>query len=169
MPWGSVRGHDRLVADLRRAAAQGRLPHAFLFVGPEGVGKHLFARTLARALLCERPPEAALAPCGECPSCHQVEAGTHPDVLAVARPEDKHELPIRAIRDLGHDLALKPMRGARRVAVVDDADDLSEEASNAFLKTLEEPPPGSTRRPCWSWPTAAWRPTITSGARRICP
>lgn len=143
MPWRSVRGHDRLVDDLRRGLAQGRFPHAFLFVGPEGVGKGRFARTLAQALLCERRPESALDPCGECPSCHQVEAGTHPDVLAVAKPEDRHELPIKVIRDLCLDLGLKPMRGTRRVAIVDDADDLSEEAANAFLKTLEEPPPGS--------------------------
>jgi DNA polymerase-3 subunit delta' len=143
VPWRSVRGHDRVVDDLRRALAQGRFPHALLFVGPEGIGKHLVARTLAQALLCERRPEEALDPCGACPSCLQVMAGTHPDVLAVARPEDKHELPIKSIRDLCHDLSLKPMRGQRRIAIIDDADDLSEEAANAFLKTLEEPPPGS--------------------------
>ena len=68
-------------------------------------------------------------------------AGTHPDLLRVARPEDKHELPIKVIRDLCLDLGLKPMHGGRRVAIVDDADDLNDEAANAFLKTLEEPPP----------------------------
>ena len=143
MPWGSVRGHDRVVAALRRSMAQGRFPHAFLFAGPEGIGKRTFASRLAQALLCERRPAADLDPCGACPACLQVAAGTHPDVLRVARPEDKHELPIGIIRDLNHDLGLKPMAGGRRVAIVDDADDLSEEAANAFLKTLEEPPPGS--------------------------
>jgi DNA polymerase-3 subunit delta' len=121
----------------------GRFPHAFLFVGPEGVGKGLFARTLAQALLCERHAEGDLEPCGSCPSCLQVVEGSHPDVLAVSKPEDRQELPIRAIRDLCLDLGFKPMRGTRRVAIVEDADDLSEEAANAFLKTLEEPPPGS--------------------------
>ncbi len=71
-------------------------------------------------------------------------AGTHPDVLRVAKPEDRQELPIRVIRDLCIDLGLKPMSGRRKVAIVDDADDLNDEAANAFLKTLEEPPPGST-------------------------
>ena len=143
MPWHAVRGHDRIVAALRRAVSQGRLPHAMLFVGPEGIGKRLFARTFAQALLCETRPEAALDPCGICPSCAQVMAGTHPDVLAVRKPDDKHELPIGTIRELCLDLGLKPMRGSRRIAIVDDADDLSEEAANAFLKTLEEPPSGS--------------------------
>jgi len=101
------------------------------------------AQTLARALLCEKSDESALDPCNVCPSCLQVMAGTHPDVHLVARPEDKHELPIKVIRDLCVELGLKPARGARKVAIIDDADDLNEEAANAFLKTLEEPPPGS--------------------------
>lgn len=143
MPWGNVRGHDRQVEDLRRGLEQGRLPHALLFVGPEGVGKTTFARTLAQALLCERRDESAFDPCGQCPSCLQVAAGAHPDVLTITRPEDKHELPIKVIRDLCLELGLKPMRGHRRIAIIQDADDLSEEAANAFLKTLEEPPEGS--------------------------
>ena len=111
MPWHSIRGHDRAVDALRRGLAQGRLPHAFLFVGPEGIGKRSFAETFAQALLCERVPEAELDPCGACPSCLQVAAGTHPDVHRVARPEDKHDLSIKQIRDLCLDLGLKPARG----------------------------------------------------------
>ena len=121
----------------------GRFPHAFLLVGPPGIGKGLFARTLAQALLCEKNPESVLEPCGHCPSCLQIVQETHPDVLQIRKPEDRQELPIRVIRDLCIDLGLKPMRGTRRVAIVEDADELSEEAANAFLKTLEEPPPGS--------------------------
>jgi len=132
-----------VVESLRRTMGRARLPHALLFVGPEGVGKRTFALKLAQALLCERVPEADLAPCGTCPGCVQVAAGTHPDLLQVARPEDRHELPIRVIRDLCLDLGLKPARGTRKVAIVDDADDMNDEAANAFLKTLEEPPSGS--------------------------
>jgi DNA polymerase III subunit delta' len=143
VPWHSVRGHDRVVESLRHNLAQGRFPHAFLFVGPEGVGKRTFALKLAQALLCERAEASALDPCETCPSCLQIEAGNHPDVLQVARPEEKHDLPISVIRELCLDLGLKPARGSRKVAIVDDADDLNDEAANAFLKTLEEPPPGS--------------------------
>jgi DNA polymerase-3 subunit delta' len=114
-----------------------------LFVGPEGIGKRTFAKKLAKGLLCEARPAADLDPCEACPGCLQVEAGTHPDFIEVARPEDKHELPIRVIRDLCDEFGLKPGRGARKVAILDDADDLNDEAANAFLKTLEEPPPGA--------------------------
>ncbi len=144
MPWHSLRGHDRVVSTLRRTLEQGRFPHALLFVGPEGIGKHSFAKRLAQALLCERVPESQLDPCGVCPGCLQVMAGSHPDLLQVGKPEDRQELPIRVIRDLCLDLGLKPMSGRRKVAIVDDADDLNDEAANAFLKTLEEPPEGST-------------------------
>ena len=88
-------------------------------------------------------PDAELDPCEECPGCLQVEAGTHPDLIEAGKPEDKHELPISVIRELCDQFALKPARGTHKVAIVDDADDLNEEASNAFLKTLEEPPPGA--------------------------
>src|SRR6185312_10200528 len=114
-----------------------------LFVGPEGVGKRTFARKLAQALLCETVPAERLDPCETCPGCVQVEAETHPDFVQFARPEDKHELPIAVIRDLCEHFVLKPARGKRKVAILDDADDLNEEAANAFLKTLEEPPPGA--------------------------
>jgi DNA polymerase-3 subunit delta' len=141
--WHSVRGHDRVVESLRVSLRQRRFPHALLFVGPAGIGKRTLARKLAQALLCETRPDTELDPCGTCPGCVQAAAGTHPDLIEAARPADKHELPISVIRELCDQFALKPARGARKVAILDDADDLNEEASNAFLKTLEEPPPGA--------------------------
>lgn len=143
MSWHSVRGHDRVVESLKSSLRQRRFPHALLFVGPGGIGKRTFARKLAQALLCETRPDADLDPCETCAGCLQVEASTHPDFIEAGKPEDKHELPISVIRDLCDQFALKPARGARKVAILDDADDLNEEASNAFLKTLEEPPPGA--------------------------
>jgi DNA polymerase-3 subunit delta' len=143
MSWQRVRGHDALVQAFDRVVRQGRLAHAYLFTGPPGVGKRLFAHELARALLCEAPPGARLEACDRCAACAQVEAGTHPDFFAAGRPEDSHELPIEVVRELGRSFALKAARGRGKVAVLDDADDLNDAAANCLLKTLEEPPPGS--------------------------
>jgi DNA polymerase-3 subunit delta' len=141
--WRQVKGHDALVASFARAVSRGRLAHAYLFTGPAGIGKRLFATELARALLCESPPAGRFEACDRCASCSLVGAGTHPDFFSVRRPDDKLEMPIEVVRRLCGDLAMKPARGGRKIAVLDDADDLNEESANAFLKTLEEPPPGS--------------------------
>jgi len=143
VPWNPVRGHDRIVSQLVQSFAGGRFPHALLFVGPSGIGKRLLARKLAQALVCERRGEHELEACEDCDGCLQAAAGTHPDLMEVARPEDKQDLPIRVIRDLCASFGLKPSRGLRKVAIIDDADDINDEAANALLKTLEEPPPGA--------------------------
>ena len=142
MGWERIRGHDENLAKLQRAFVSGRLAHAYLFVGPAGIGKHLFAREFTKAILCEHPP-AALTACGHCPSCHHVEARTHPDVITASRPDDKLELPIAVVREFCMNLGLKPSRGSRKVAILEDADSFNDESANCFLKTLEEPPPGS--------------------------
>jgi DNA polymerase-3 subunit delta' len=141
--WERVRGHDALVDGFRRAVRRGRLAHAYLFTGPPGVGKRLFAVELARALLCENCGAGGLDACGRCPSCVQVEAGTHPDFFPAARPADALEFPIDLMRRLCQGFALKSARGRGKVVLIDDVDDLNEEAANCFLKTLEEPPPRS--------------------------
>jgi DNA polymerase-3 subunit delta' len=141
MSWDRVRGQDAARQTFRAAFERGRLAHAYLLVGQAGVGKHLFARELARALLCENPP-APLTACDRCPACAQVEARTHPDVHSVRTPEGKHELPVDEMREFCMRLARKPARGGRIVGIVEDADDFNAESANTFLKTLEEPPPG---------------------------
>lgn len=152
MCWCGLVGHDDQVERFRRNLASGRLASTFLFCGPPGVGKRRFALRLAQGLLCERRPEVELDPCLECPSCQQVEAGTHPDVEMVSRPPDRANIPIslligdrdhRSREGLCHRIALKPVRGRRKIAIIDDADHLNEEGANALLKTLEEPPPGA--------------------------
>src|SRR5437879_9366613 len=107
MSWDRVRGHDAARQSFQTAAALGRLGQAYLLVGPDGVGKRLFARELAKAFFCERPP-AVMTVCGACPACAQVEAETHPDLLFLRTPEGKHELPVAAMREFCARLALKP-------------------------------------------------------------
>jgi DNA polymerase-3 subunit delta' len=152
MPLRSIRGHLDILEKFRRALAKGRLASTFLFVGPAGIGKKTFALRLAQALLCERAPEARLAPCGECPSCHQVVSLNHPDVEFIAKPADKAFIPLELLigdaehrqrAGLCYNIALKPYSGRRKVAIIDDADYLNKEGANCLLKTLEEPPPKS--------------------------
>ncbi len=143
MAWQHIRGHDALVEGFRRAVRRGRLAHAYLFTGPAGVGKRLFAVELAKSLLCEKSVEGSLQACDHCPSCIQVEAGTHPDFYTAVRPSELQEFPIDLMRQLCQSFALKSARGRGKVILIDDADDLNEEAANCFLKTLEEPPPRS--------------------------
>jgi DNA polymerase-3 subunit delta' len=144
MSWASLRGHEALIEAFRQVVSRGRLAHAYLFVGPEGVGKKRFALELARMLLCEDPAAPVRGDaCDRCPGCVQIEARTHPDFQLVGLPEDRHEFPIALIQEVIRNLALRPARGRQRVAIIDDADQLNEESANAFLKTLEEPPPSS--------------------------
>jgi DNA polymerase III subunit delta' len=147
--WRRVRGHDAVVTAFQNAWRRGRLAHAYLFAGPEGVGKKLFAVELAKSLLCEQRAENRLEACDLCSACRQVEARTHPDFFVAARPEDSQTMPIDVMRELGRNLSLKPARGRGKIAIVDDADALDDPitsyaAANCFLKTLEEPPPRST-------------------------
>jgi DNA polymerase-3 subunit delta' len=152
MAWHGILGHDEVVEAFRRALERGRLASTFLFVGPAGVGKRAFALKLAQALLCTERPAALLDPCERCPSCVQVAAGTHPDLEVVSKPPDKSFIPVAAFigdkehrmhEGLCHKISLKPFLGGRKIAIVDDADDLNQEGANCLLKTLEEPPPRS--------------------------
>ncbi|QDU42716.1 DNA polymerase III subunit tau [Symmachiella dynata] len=152
MGWEQLRGHTQQIEMFRRTLSRGRLGQAYLFVGPEGVGKQTFATTLAQALFCQTHSHTDLDPCGTCPSCKQMASGAHPDFSRVQLLPEKRELLIeqfigpkenRGKEGLCHDLSLKPMSADRKIAVIDDADKMNDAAANAFLKTLEEPPHGS--------------------------
>ncbi len=121
------------------------MAHAYLFSGPTGVGKRLFAQELAKALLCEAPdkPANVLEACGQCAACALVDANTHPDLFTVRRPEDKNVFPLETMLELCANFSMKSARGHGKVGILDDADDLNQESANCFLKTLEEPPPRS--------------------------
>ncbi|MGL4609295.1 MAG: DNA polymerase III subunit gamma/tau [Trueperaceae bacterium] len=123
---------DVLVAALQR----GRIGHAYLFSGPRGVGKTTTARLLAMAVNCEHK-DPAKRPCGACESCQLVRSGNHPDVTELDAASNNS---VEDIRDLREKVRLSSMRGGKRVWVLDEAHMLSRAASNALLKTLEEPP-----------------------------
>lgn len=142
MAWTDIRGHEDARQQLLAAFRRGRLGHAYLFVGPDGVGKKRFAVEFAKAVLCERPP-AEFTACDHCPACAQVGAETHPDFATFARPEDKQEFVVEVAQQVVANLALRPARGPGRVCLIEDADLLNEEAANCLLKSLEEPPTGS--------------------------
>lgn len=151
MPWSEILNHRSALERFQKSVANNRLGSTYLFVGKDGVGKHLFAVKLAQALLCEKSSES-LTPCGTCPSCAQVNARTHPDLILVSKPADKAFIPLelfigkpehRRQTGLCHEIGLKPFRGGRKIAIINDADFLNVEGANSLLKTLEEPPANS--------------------------
>lgn len=123
---------------LRARAAQGRLPHALLITGPVGVGKRDFAEAFARSLLCKRPTAEGRA-CGNCEACHLLRAGTHPDYLTVTFLEEKTTIGIDQIRALSRSLGMKSHAGGHKIAILLPAEQMTVEAANSLLKTLEEP------------------------------
>ena len=152
MSWDEILGHQSALDRFKRTVDRRRLASTYLFVGPEGVGKRTFALKLAQSLLCDSNPESKLEPCGQCPSCQQVRAKSHPDLILISKPKDKAFIPVetfigdkehRRQQGLCHEIGLKPFGGGRKVAIIDDADFLNLEGANSLLKTLEEPPPKS--------------------------
>jgi DNA polymerase-3 subunit delta' len=151
MGWRGIEGHDAVLRAFATAAARGRVSGSYLLVGPAGVGKTTVALELAKALVCPRA-QGGIEACGTCASCVQAAAGSHPDIDVVAKPEERATIPLEAlIGDKDHRMReglcwrilLAPALGARKVAIIRDADHLSVEAANCLLKTLEEPPAGA--------------------------
>ncbi len=130
-------GQARLISDLRKAIAGNRVGHAYLLIGPAGIGRETLARLFAQALLCE---DRADPPCDRCGSCAMIRAGTHPD-LEMVHP-DGASIRIEQIRALRARVALKPLLGRYRIYLLAEMERLSEAAANSFLLTLEDPPPG---------------------------
>ncbi len=138
-----ILGQDWVVSHLKAARLAGRLAHAYLFLGPAGVGKATTARALAAALNCEQLGADGDA-CGVCPSCRRLQAGTHPDFLVISPEEGKTQIEIEQIRELRRLTEYPPLGGGWRVVVIKPAEALTvqnDAAANALLKTLEEPPP----------------------------
>lgn len=138
-------GQTRAAAILRRAILQDRIAHAYLFSGPEGVGKSTASLLFAQALNCEcRSPNAAPSGCGKCRSCSLIARGNHPDVRLLTPSDDNHTsvIPIESIRrDFAYDINLRPALGRHKIYILDPADRTAHLAIHTILKALEEPPP----------------------------
>lgn len=151
MPW-SIIGHEWATQQLSATIRAGTVAQAYLFSGSPGLGKSLLALRLAQALNCE---QASGEPCLACRSCRRIERGNHPDVrvagmasqaagLKAEEAARQKELKIATVREWQRDISLRPYEGRHRVLILHDAERLNEEASNAMLKTLEEPPTYAT-------------------------
>ncbi len=134
-----VVGQQHVVRTLRNAVEQDKVHHAYLFVGSRGTGKTSMAKILARSLNCERGGPT-VTPCGECESCVTIAAGTSIDVIEMDAASNRS---VDDVRDLRERVAYAPTGGRWKVYILDEAHMLTKEAWNAFLKTLEEPPPNT--------------------------
>lgn len=138
MAFASVLGHERIKRLFEGALRQGRLRSALLLAGPEGVGKKMLALEVGRALVCQSGDGE---PCGRCAPCSRAARGLHPDLVLVV--PDGNSIKIEQVRDVVREIQGRPFEARARCFVIDDAHLLTEQAANALLKSLEEPPPTS--------------------------
>jgi DNA polymerase III subunit gamma/tau len=136
--FAEVVGQEHIVRTLSNAVEKGRVHHAYLFVGSRGTGKTSMAKILARSLNCVHGP--TLTPCGECEPCRTIAAGTSLDVIEMDAASNRS---VDDIRELRERVGFAPAAGRWKVYILDEAHMLTKEAWNAFLKTLEEPPPNT--------------------------
>ncbi|MCP3177634.1 DNA polymerase III subunit delta' [Desulfuromonas sp. KJ2020] len=132
MTFGQVLGHNRQKDLLRRAIASGRLAHAYLFHGADGIGKRLMALAFVRAIFCQNGTG-----CGTCTACRKVDHHNHPD-LHILEP-DGATIKIEQVRMIQKELSFRPLEALKKICLIDGAEKLNPAAGNALLKTLEEP------------------------------
>lgn len=136
----SIIGHTQQRKELANLVRSDRLPSALVFSGLHGIGKHLIAREVARQLLCEQRDDAPQGGCGACRTCTLFEAGTHPDLISLTFSGERGAS-VDDIRQALEKMSLKPFMGGKKVAILNDADDISIVGANIILKSLEEPRP----------------------------
>jgi len=128
-----VAGQEHIITTLKHAVEENKIAHAYLFCGPRGTGKTTIAKLLAKAVNCTGSPK----PCDQCENCQQITLGTHPDVIEIDAASNNG---VDEIRDLIEKVKYAPTQGKYKVYIVDEFHMMSPSASNALLKTLEEPP-----------------------------
>lgn len=134
--FNNIIGHDRIKQHLQAAIEQNKVSHAYIMNGEQGGGKKLTAAVFAQALQCE---EKDAKPCARCRSCIQAESGNHPDIIWVTH--EKYSIGVDDIRkQVNQDIGIKPYIGPYKIYIIDEADKMTEQAQNAILKTIEEPP-----------------------------
>lgn len=168
--WKTI-GHDKAINILKRSIEQDRVSHAYLFVGPDQVGKGTLAMDFARAVNCVGPDDER--PCGGCEQCDRIDRDLHTDVKVINRetgetPKGRGRvlIGIDQMREIQRNASLTPFEGRYRVFVIDDAEYLSEEAANSLLKTLEEPP-GQVILVLLASDLGAMLPTISSRCQKL--
>lgn len=137
MPFADIMGHDRNIEVLRRSLKNGKTAHSYLFEGVNGCGRKKTAIALIQALFCTTLPDDA---CGVCPSCRKIQSGNHPDIHLIAPLPDKRDISVEQLRELQHDLSLRPYEAPRKACIIDPAERMNPSSANSLLKTLEEPP-----------------------------
>lgn len=129
-------GHESIMEHLQNAIQAKKISHAYLFQGEEGMGKKLIASVFAKTLQCE---EGGIEPCNHCISCMQMDSGNHPDIIWVTH--EKASIGVDDIRlQVNGDIMVKPYNSRYKIYIIDEAEKLTEQAQNALLKTIEEPP-----------------------------
>lgn len=151
MSFANIYGHAKQIDMLKKTMAQRRVAHAYIFSGPDAIGKKTLALAFTQALICENMDEKT-GGCGHCASCRKMISGNHPDVHVLET--QAQFIRIDAIRGIQEQMTFKPLEGRRRVFLIDEADKMNEQAANALLKTLEEPTADNilllvTARPYW--------------------
>jgi DNA polymerase III subunit delta' len=154
MNWENVFGREQMIHSLRTAAAQKRLAHAYLFCGPQGIGKKTLAQALAQTLICE-----ADQACGHCSACRRLQSSGHPDVHRI-QPEGK-SLKVAQMREVRKQAYLRPREATCQVFILEEADTMTADAANSLLKVLEDPPPATVFILLAQHPTALL-PTVAS-------